>query len=354
MKKNHTMSDDCWTEFTDHVRSYLHKTKHCSQFVNKKQQLHYDNDMDILRNLLDNKNIIICRPGKGNAVVVLNKSNYIMNMETILNDTSKFQEFNDHVLKLSISLGNKIYRFISEIKGILEHNKITPSSLHVTGSHPGILYGVPKINKTLVLMRPILSCIGTHNLFLSHFTVKLLQPLIKKTFISRDYYHFLDDLKQANLPPSSIMSSFDVEILFTNIPVNETIDIITSLSFPVDVNHYNRFSKKQCVKLLQLCTQDKYFFFNNKVYRKIEGMAMGNLLGPIFADLFFGHLEEKWLAYTNVLPISNLSFIDDLSTILLLSSTTEITLSNFIIILRVNIIAKNLLIKLKLMPFYHL
>ena len=111
-------------------------------------------------------------------------------METILNETSKFQEFNEDVLKLSICLENKICRFISEIKGILEPKKVTPSSLHIKSSHPGILYGVPKIHKTSVLMRPILSCIGTHNLFLSRFTVKLLQPLIKKTFISRDCYHF--------------------------------------------------------------------------------------------------------------------------------------------------------------------
>ena len=126
-------------------------------------------------------------------------------------------------MKLSISLENKIYRFITEIKRTLEYNKVTTSSLHTTGSHPGILYGVPKIHKTSVPMRPILSCIGTHNLFLSRFIVKLLQPLIKKTYISRDCYHFLDDLKQANIPPTSIMSSFDVESLFTNIPVNETI-----------------------------------------------------------------------------------------------------------------------------------
>ena len=58
------------------------------------------------------------------------------------------------------------------------------------------------------------------------------------------------------------------------IPVNETIDIITSLAFS-GVNYYSGFSKKQFVKLLQLCTQDKYFFFNNKVYRQTESVAMG-------------------------------------------------------------------------------
>ena len=248
LKKDHTISDDRWTEFTDHLRSYLHKTKHFNLFVNKKQQIQYDKDMDILRRLLDNKNIIIlCRPDKGNAVVVLNKSDYITKMETILNDKSKFHEVHDDALKLSISLENKIYRFITEIKRTLEYNKVTTSSLHITGSHPDILYGVPKIHKTSVPMRSILSCIGTHNLFLSRFTVKLLQPLIKKTYISRDCYYFLDDLKQANIPPTSIMSSFDVESLFTNIPVNETIDIITSLAFPEGVHNYSGFSKKQFV-----------------------------------------------------------------------------------------------------------
>ena len=70
---------------------------------------------------------------------------------------------------------------------------------------------------------------------------------------------------------------------------------VSSLAFPEGVHNYSGFSKKQFVKLLQLCTQDTYFFFNNKVYRQSEGMAMGNPLGPIFADLFLGYLEEKWL-----------------------------------------------------------
>ena len=115
LKKDHTISDDRWTEFTDHLRSYLHKTKHFNLFVNKKQQLQYDKDMDILRRLLDNKNIIICRPDKGNAVVVLNKSDYITKMETILNDKSKFHKVHDDVLKLSISLENKFIDLLRKL-----------------------------------------------------------------------------------------------------------------------------------------------------------------------------------------------------------------------------------------------
>ena len=63
--------------------------------TNKKQQLQYDNVMDIglLRRLLDNKNIIICRPDKSNAVVVLNKSDYITKMETSQNFTKFMMMF---------------------------------------------------------------------------------------------------------------------------------------------------------------------------------------------------------------------------------------------------------------------
>ena len=51
------------------------------------------------------------------------------------------------------------------------------------------------------------------------------------------------------------MASFDVESLFTNIPVQETIDVATRLAFPDEnVLIYQGFTKKHFIKLLQLST----------------------------------------------------------------------------------------------------
>ena len=47
----------------------------------------------------------------------------------------------------------------------------------------------------------------------------------------------------------------DVDSLFTNVPITETISIITNISF-TDTDVFNGFNKQQCTKLLCLVVQD--------------------------------------------------------------------------------------------------
>ena len=89
--------------------------------------------------------------------------------------------------------------------------------------------------------------------------------------------------------------SFDIDSLFTNIPVSETIKISTDLTFPDGQDLYKGLRKEQFIELLELCTKDTVFEFNNQLYKQIDKMAMGNPLGPIFADIFLDHYEKKWL-----------------------------------------------------------
>ena len=49
-------------------------------------------DLKILENLKNNKNIIICRPDKGRGVVNLDKEDYVTKMNAILNDHTTFEK----------------------------------------------------------------------------------------------------------------------------------------------------------------------------------------------------------------------------------------------------------------------
>ena len=69
------------------------------------------------------------------------------------------------------------------------------------------------------------------------------------------------------------------------------------------------------------------FVFNDKLQKQIDGMAMGSLLGPIFADIYFNHYEKKWL---NNCP-SNPNFTQDILIKLFLFSKTEPKLNFFMI-----------------------
>ena len=113
-----------------------------------------------------------------------------------------------------------------------------------TGSQPGILYGLPKIHKANVPLRPILSAIETHSYNLAKFLVSFLHPISLSSYVIINLFSFIEELFSFYLNTDDlIMASFDVMSLFTNIPLDETIQIILEQLFYT--NHlFQGFSHK--------------------------------------------------------------------------------------------------------------
>ena len=91
------------------------------------------------------------------------------------------------------------------------------------------------------------------------------------------------------------MVSYDVCSLFTNIPLNETIDLTVDIIF--DNNLIMSITKPTLKKLFVLATSQTHFLFNNEVYDQTDRVAMGSPLGLALANLFMGSHENKWLNF---------------------------------------------------------
>ena len=90
------------------------------------------------------------------------------------------------------------------------------------------------------------------------------------------------------------MASLDVESLFTNIPLNETIN--NCVSDLHNKNLYNgKLSKRDLFKLLETATSKSSFIFDYLLYKQVDGVAMGSALGPTLANAFLCHIEKEWL-----------------------------------------------------------
>ena len=70
------------------------------------------------------------------------------------------------------------------------------------------------------------------------------------------------------------MGSLDVDSLFTNIPVHETIDICINQLFQ-NTDTVEGFTKLELKQLVCLATKDSNFIFNGLLYKQIDGVAMG-------------------------------------------------------------------------------
>ena len=73
------------------------------------------------------------------------------------------------------------------------------------------------------LFRPILSAIGTPTYKLAKFLVPVLSDVTQNEFIIKDSFTFVDEILTQN--SDLYMASLDVDALFTNISLDETIDI---------------------------------------------------------------------------------------------------------------------------------
>ena len=62
--------------------------------------------------------------------------------------------------------------------------------------------------------------------------VTTLSPLTTNDYTIENSYSFVNSISQVNNADKLYMVSFDVENLFTNIPVYETIDICLKYLFP--------------------------------------------------------------------------------------------------------------------------
>ena len=187
-----------------------------------------------LKDLIKNRDLVIQKADKGNTVVILNKNDYISRMNVILNDSSKFQKLSidqNKVLNHIVHMENRIIDVLKKLKKkkIISENKY--EDLYPVGSRPGILYGRAKIHKPIKdgvpSSRPVLSAIGTPKL--SQFFVPLLTPVTLNEYTIKDSFSFAEAL--SNYDSNLVMASFDVESLFTNIPLQETIELCVDLLF---------------------------------------------------------------------------------------------------------------------------
>ena len=91
------------------------------------------------------------------------------------------------------------------------------------------------------------------------------------------------------------MVSFDVNSLYTNVPVSETLDIVLKNLFVDEDMLYLGYSRKLFFEMLNLAVCNTYFFFNKILYKQKDGLAMGNPLAPTLANIFLCDLETTFL-----------------------------------------------------------
>jgi hypothetical protein len=139
----------------------------------------------------------------------MNKADYNNKMKEHLTTTGSYK-------KLS---SNPISKVIKEVKKVIKDSnldemtkkRLTPSCL-ITPR----IYGLPKIHKEGVPLRPIVNTIGSPTYELTKYVAKILGPLVGNTdSYIKDSSDFVKLIKEEKVEPKDMLISFDVVSLFT-------------------------------------------------------------------------------------------------------------------------------------------
>ncbi|XP_063385614.1 uncharacterized protein LOC134671708 [Cydia fagiglandana] len=175
---------------------------------------------------------------------------------------------------------------------------------------PPKLYGLPKVHKSNVPLRPIVSQISSPSYDLAKHVTSVLQGLVGKTSsYVKDSRHFIDIVKGIRLEPDEIMVSFDVESLFTNVPLIECLDIIKKKLQECNIS-------EKYITLLEHCLEGNYFIYQGQYFLQVDGVAMGSPVAPVIANIWMEHFEELALeSGPNVIRMWK-RYVDDIFCIL--------------------------------------
>ena len=143
------------------------------------------------------------------------------------------------------------------------------------------------------------------------FFVPLLKCFAMNEYTSKDSLEFAKDITNQN--SNCFMASLDVDSLFTNVPLDETIKICIYELFKSDMT-VSGLNKKGMFEMLSSTLKESIILFDNKYYSQIDGVAMGSSLSPTLANIFLCYHESNWLkdCPKNLKPIYYKRYVDDI------------------------------------------
>ncbi|XP_066910788.1 uncharacterized protein [Clytia hemisphaerica] len=260
--------------------------------IDDKQIFKDSKHIKIIKNL--NKNLAILKPDKGNGIVLLDKPVYRAALDKLFSDTKKFKKVDSDPTFTRL---RTIQRYLNTIKKREEINPDEYKEMRPKSAKPARAHGLPKTHKTFETVpkfRPIIDTTGSTHYKVGKYLTKLLQPLTINDYTLKDSFDTatkIRDIPKELFDEGYVLVSFDVTSLFTNVPLQKTINVIIDRIY--NKTQIETTLKKSTIKKLikDTCTKT-VFSCNDQLYEQIDGVSMGSSMGPLLANIIMTELEE--------------------------------------------------------------
>jgi len=241
----------------------------------------------LTKKYLKENNLLAVPFDKGIGICVMKKDAYNKKLDAIL----QLPQFAKVVMrkKAKHPVLKEEDRIINMLKKMKQDGSIDESlyeKIRPRGSQPPRLYGLAKIHKNEIPVRPVLSMPGSAY---HRIGIQVAEWLAKvpECRINSSTKQVSDQVNTIQLADDEELVSFDVSSLYTNVPVMEAINVCADLLFkegtvkpPVD--------KETFIALAKIASCNVVMATHDGLYKQVDGLAMGSPPAP--------HLANGWMS----------------------------------------------------------
>lgn len=278
-------------------------------------------ERNFIKTLKEDQSIVIKKADKGGGIAVLNTSDYVDKISTMLNDSKVYSK----------PLAIDVFRTKEDADGLLfnlfRRGRITHKQFRfLTEFIPRNphFYGLPKLHKTGAPLRPVVSQINGPTSMINALVDKLLTVAESKVpYLLKDTTAFLMNIDKINhdmiIDDDLLLVTMDVCSMYTNIPQDEGVTLVTQ--FYSDTLHFWQDLKvgvrpvlpEELSELMEFILRNCEFVFGDTVYKQNYGTTMGAKFSVKFANIFMHMWFCKFLPnYGGDVPDRLCRLVDDI------------------------------------------
>ena len=279
--------------------------------INFNRKLHYSNltkaEWAALLSLRNRRDVVIKPADKGGSVVVWRTDLYKQEALRQLSDTNFYSQVDKDLTPSNQKLVKET------VKSFIADGSLPPTAnnLIVITPRTSHIYFLPKIHKPNNPGRPIVSACSCPTELISSYLDTLMLPIVQSlpTYI-KDTNHALNIFNDFRFSSDSkLLFTMDIKSLYTVIPHT---DGLRALKHFFDRRTNPEPSTPTLLRLAELVLTLNCFSFDGQYFNQTNGVAMGTRMGPSYANLFVGYIEELiFQQYTGSKPDFFGRYIDD-------------------------------------------
>jgi hypothetical protein len=162
-----------------------------------------------------------------------------------------------------------------------------------------IFYGMPKVHKTPMQLRPVVSCINSFpSIFSTWLDFRMKDLLHLMPSYLKNSTELIKGLQDISLPPGARLFTADASSMYTNIDTDTGLQALRNLFTTYRDIIPMTFPKDFFLLTLEIIMNNNVFSFGNTFWLQLQGTAMGTPAAPLYSILTYGYHENTQILNT--------------------------------------------------------